>query len=564
MKADIGEKLGFHGPAILLAELPLLVFGLLSLGHPFVEDEGFIASAAKLAAETGKPYFYVGEIFGHQWGLWHPPTYVYYLSGWIRAFGFSEEVLRFATLLFPVATGILVYFFAAYLQREHLSGYLDSSWRDHPRVFPGLASLIFCISPFVIQNGLLIDIDGSMLAFAVLSSIFLILKSFDTHGNSWKPYALTGILVAVISGIKFGALPALGASLSIYLLSRYGLKSSFKLGLSFSAGMLLFTILWFGVSNLVGLPFAEPFTHNFGKLFSSSSVSILTFDKILWMCWVFFKQLLWLSPPLVLLSIFSVKIPETSKKYDQIIFFLIAPFLVINIIQYTLLIGIPYGFPKYMGVSTPLIAILGAAALLRHLGSQDIKKNYQATISAVAATTLMMTILPDPIPRPMGLDKLRYLFYGLSFGTIFLTLSGLNLVIIEKLGHLKSYKKLVLVTMMAIFLGSSLGMNLMQLEADYSTNYRYKESGLEDTINFTKALDGNIQENQVVVVPADIGFYLGGGRYTIRRFNWSKNPDLIVTRTPPYKQVDQNIKELVRFQGYESHKFGSFLVVAEN
>ena len=140
-------------PACWLLPALLVGYGWLAVGQlhtPFAWDEVNFFWNGEAVAETGVPYANAGflgdrgEVGGqYQYGLWHPPLYLYTLGLGIKLFGASEATARGVGVVLMGLTAILVYL----LGRQTIP--------PPAREWGALLAVgIFLASPLVIQSAL--------------------------------------------------------------------------------------------------------------------------------------------------------------------------------------------------------------------------------------------------------------------------------------------------------------------------------------------------------------------------------------------------------------------------
>lgn len=155
-----------------------LLFALSSLDKPLVDDEAAFRAAAISIAKIGKPICYTGttpEMYipeharwiNHStpypdcsYGLWHTPSYVYILGMACKFLGTSNWAFRLSGML-----GFLV----GWLILTRIIGLL---FKDDKRIWiTGIFSCLYFINPLLVQLGLLVDVDTTVVPIA--SYLFL-------------------------------------------------------------------------------------------------------------------------------------------------------------------------------------------------------------------------------------------------------------------------------------------------------------------------------------------------------------------------------------------------------
>jgi len=254
-------------PACWLLPALLVAYGWLVAGRlhtPFNWDEVNFFWNGQAVAETGVPYANAGflgdrgAIGGqYQFGLWHPPLYLYTLGLGIRLFGASETTARGVGVVLMALTAVLVYL----LGRQTI----PSPARDWGAL---LAVAIFLASPLVVQSSLVLDIDGTVLTLLLTAWTLLYLRLEDVRGRA-LPLALA-VLAVVFALALWAKLTTpfflLGVVLVYQTLRRRPLRGLLHVYVVGLGGSALFALTWGLACDALAMPFDMPFEVTWAEL----------------------------------------------------------------------------------------------------------------------------------------------------------------------------------------------------------------------------------------------------------------------------------------------------------
>lgn len=539
------------------------------LNDPLLLDEAIFAGTMRSVAETGDFRYYAGIARGWQPGLWHPPTYISYVAGWFGVFGASSLVARTATVLFSLLTVPALAFLAAQLATRTVPG-------DERTVVAGSIGF-YITSPLVIQNATLVDIDGSLLALVVTLFVAWTVTTLEGDQSDRRLYGGTTVWFAALSWVKFGALPVLLVCLVGYVTLKQGRRQGGGVGVAAVIGFAGFVLSWGVVAWLFDLSVITPFAHNFGSLLDGGS-GTGTGKRILLSAWTAYLEVLWLSPflgALALLAAADGQGPTTGSIFERVQktltdrALLLFPLTIslLTLFQYALLAKAPYGFPKYLGIATPLLCAVAATWLprVRDATRTGRKRHLLGALVLVAATVIVL--LGDPF----------LVSFNDGYGTVVMqsatTLTGL-LVSTLFVGGVLAYRlrpidhrSLLAVGLVILLVGTNLGVLAVQVSADYSTRYNYGQRGTETVIAETQTAYTSLPEGErsSAVLPRDFAFYVDGEFHIVREYSaaeWRRErPPLVVIRTRKYYAVDSPLLDELRdTEGYRAQTYGSYVM----
>ncbi|AHG05301.1 hypothetical protein HALDL1_11040 [Halobacterium sp. DL1] len=556
--------------AFVLAAIP-------SLSDNYIIDETVFVRGMRAVAVRGVPFYYKSEQAGWQYGLWHPPTYIYYVGGWIDTLGADVVVTRGATMLLAaLVVPVVVVLHRAVHRLDGVPG--------SPRLL-GLAALLFVASPIAVQDATLIDIDGSLLTLATIT--FLLWTIWATEIKEWSTGQLAaGLLLwfAAISWVKFGPLPVLLVCVGGYLVVRRGPRlAPVTLGAAVG-GFALFSVTWYAVSSALELSFLSPYAHNFGMLFEASDADAAsTAKRVMLSAWTLYTELLWVSPFLVALAVLALvpsPVRRTFPSANRIVAgvrersasALLLSVALATILQYAVLAKMPYGFPKYVGPAVPLLAVLGALAVSNRVHEACVNRRlFVGAVGAVAVGSAVLVGDPFLAPFEAGFHSVTVdtartvgayalLFIGVLFAVHVLRRRAPDRVSVDG-------RTAATIALIVVVIGTNGATLAIQSSADYSTHYYYGQEGMEETLKVVQEKYKSLPEDarKRAVFPTDIGYYVDGpyhdkDRYTVADFQRDK-PPLVVLRNEQYYRIDSPLLSVLQGdENYTGESYGSFTV----
>ncbi|WP_363466251.1 hypothetical protein [Halogeometricum borinquense] len=553
------------------------VLAIPALTDSFAGDEMVFVGAMRAAAETGRPLFYKSVQFGQQWGMWHPPTYVYSVAAAIVAFGTNTIVIRGATFVATLLTlPLLVALVNTLVDRDAVS--VRESWRSPSWQLAALVLALYVLSPLTIQNGTLVDIDGSLLPISVTAFILYAIRTFERDGPIPKSrYIGLTILFAGVSWVKFGPLPVLVVSFVGYLVLRGQYRRLLPAVAALVVGFGLFSATWWGVSSALDLPFWRPYEHNFGMLLSGGDGREIALQTRLMLSgWAGYASLLWLSPFLILLAVGSLPSNQETARptlewlRNRAPVLFVGAVAVLTYVQYTVLAKLPYGFPKYMGISTPLFAVLAAVCVAHFLNAPLENRRLWCFGAVLAGVVAAVTFLaPDPFYVSFNKGTMPVLLR--AGGTVLAYIVGFASVYAlfdhVETGVELNRSSLAAVTLVVLLVGTNGGLILTQATAGYSTHYDYGQKGNDEVLSYVQEMyvDLPADEQSEVVVPFDIGLKLREPYHDTELYSVSdledSQPPLVVVKHRKYYAVNSALLDRLNdHSDYSKRTVGSFSI----
>src|SRR5207244_2230929 len=163
--ASVGPPAGrrWATPAPWLLATLLVLFAAAaaqSAARPYLFDEANFLFQARAIADHGIPYANMGYMGDRgritereQYGLWHPPLYLYMLGLNVRLFDGAEAAVRGMGVGIMLLTALVVY----------ALGHTVAAGAARGRACGLLAVALFLVSPLVVQSAVVVDIDGTLL-----------------------------------------------------------------------------------------------------------------------------------------------------------------------------------------------------------------------------------------------------------------------------------------------------------------------------------------------------------------------------------------------------------------
>ena len=394
----------------------------------------------------------------------HPQGYVHLAQVAQALLGVSTASVRFVGLICALLSVWLIPWLTAVV-------YPDRRDRSALTI---LAIVLTALSPFVIQNSLLIDIDNTVLIPATLI-ILIAWAALQTRSARLRFGVLTVLLAAAL-WFKLPTPPLVMGALFIYHLLRSEWKRAVELvGISL-AGLLLFAITFELYTLLSGYQWAY-----FGPTFARSNGF---FDLRLLMAR--FPQgmavfVLWLTLPLALLLV--VVVAQTLRRlfHRQLNTADALTIYVIIVAVFYPLIYVPaWGFPRYQAPLVPIIMTLIAAQVTPALQHLSRRRVLSLALLLIGLCLFYLWIMPDPL----------YPIYAATFeGDIFdlgtrlvaalpaAAFIALPIGVVLGVGWLMERRGQrtgwLTVLLLVLACASMVSLSLVQLGANYSTRYRY-------------------------------------------------------------------------------------------
>lgn len=244
-----------------LAVVVFLVAGAAAIDKPPSTDEAELAAAGLGVARTGRPIYYMGDVperlipESDRWlynsggsphfqlGLWHASIYVFLIGLCYRLFGPENWAAR---LTGAVCLGLDLWLLLRILRR--LVAVDRYAWTA------SLLAILFLANPFLLQEGLMLDIDNTIMTTALLLFLHEYLR-MERPGLSWLGRVLRlALLLSLISWAKeFAGAYALVSAAGYEILARRWRRIGALL-VAAIVGVALFAALWMTFCRALDVP----------------------------------------------------------------------------------------------------------------------------------------------------------------------------------------------------------------------------------------------------------------------------------------------------------------------
>ncbi|MFH1507780.1 MAG: hypothetical protein ABIG46_05070 [Candidatus Omnitrophota bacterium] len=437
---------------------------------------------------SGAKYFY------------NTPLYALIISFFFKAFGVLEVSARLPGIIAIIMMPVFLLLFIRELTT-------DAAERKGAFV---ISSLIFLLSPVVVQGSLVIDLpDTTLLMFAV--SVFFLYLAKSANMNFAKRALILGLIYFLCIALKMTTSLACVISIAIAGFFLRDFKKYLYLSfVVFGVGVFLHIFTWFLLCVFfIGLGrFYEPFRYYYLAA-SSSFVDQWSFmlPKI---AQDVLRIYLWFSPFFIILAFLAFKDTLNriyrKNEYKSVLPSLI--FIIIVVSVYLVANATFSGFPKYLApVYGILCAVTGlyvykkviplwrpkfliSAALLIFLGG--IYYNFFIRDGLYSVYILRSASLAGRLAEVIP----EFVFIQLK-----LLLLPVFIFIILRILFRMSAIFILIASLLTSLLAGNIALNLEQRRASYSTNYAYGIEGAQDLKDY-------LQENAPLAVYSSVEGFL--------------------------------------------------------
>jgi 4-amino-4-deoxy-L-arabinose transferase-like glycosyltransferase len=455
------------------ALLPVLLAGYLwvvapQLHVPLFWDEVNFYWNGQAVAESGVPYANAGFLGDrgavgaqYQYGLWHPPLYLYTLGLAFWLFGASETTARGTGAALMGLTAVVVFLLGRLT--------IPRPARDWGAL---LAVGILLVSPLAIQSALVLDIDGTVLTLLLTAWSLLYLRWEDAPRRR-QPLVVVALAVAfaVTLWAKLTTPLFVLGVLLVYQVGRgrplRGLAHLVGIGV---IGGVLFLLTWGIVCDRLGMPFDMPFGVTWAELHDAvggdGDLSERLEGQVL-------PILAWVSPYLAALFVAATVARLAAfarRRRLEPVDFLLGIGALICAVYFVKLAA---GFPKYHVAMLPFWAVvcahwlsLGWVRLPRPAAVVSLLLGALACGFALGYALVFVgdywMLSPPALAAPEGLGLV------MALGALLLPLALLRPT---GLGAVVASLALVL------YAGWAMSADWYHMRANYSTNYWYGSRG---------------------------------------------------------------------------------------
>jgi hypothetical protein len=466
------------------------------LNRPLMYDDANFALGARAVADTGLPYGNQGWMsdrgdFSHrdQWALWHPPLYLYADGLLARIGGWTPPVLRLLGVLGGLATALLTFLLARDLTRGP----------DTVKAVAGaIAVVLVMVCPLTIQSTLVLDIDFPILLPLCLLFLWLYPKLESTR--------ITWLWLAPLFSVMLWAkmtnpIPLL-AVIGVWQLLRgrwqRGALHAVAIG---GLGIGVAGIAWLGLGTLLGFPLDMPFGVNLVQWQDSADVARRAYTSVGAFVDGLQPTVIWLGPGLVTLGLVgvAVRIAQLARCWQMRNVDLLIGFAVLLVLGY---VNKSAGwFPKYQVALAPLLACI-AAPVVAHVWYARPRVVTACAAGAIAASAgITLSLVRDgwALERTWAIQPAAAAWL-------------LGVVLVAALAGLVWKQPVASATfaLVGLAVGWSLGVDAVQVHADYQTDYWYGTTGTQQAAAW---VDAHLQPGETYLGAKEIAIRSQDHRY---------------------------------------------------
>ncbi len=244
-----------------LAVVVFLVAGAAAMDKPPSTDEAECAAAGLGVARTGRPIYYMGDVperlipESDRWlynsggqphvqlGLWHASIYVFLIGLCYRLFGPENWAARLTgAACLALDLWLLLRILRRIVQAERYA------WTA------SLMAILFLANPFLLQEGLMLDIDNTVMTTALLFFLHEYLR-MERPGLSWLGRVLRlALLLSLVSWAKELAAPYILVTVAGYEILARRWRRVAALLIAALFGVALFAALWMALCRALHVP----------------------------------------------------------------------------------------------------------------------------------------------------------------------------------------------------------------------------------------------------------------------------------------------------------------------
>lgn len=352
------------------------------------------------------PYIYHPEAwlipYGADYGLWHPPLYLYCLALFIGLFGNTILAARSLGLVCGVLTLL-----AVILGVRHIARRDGLSERSAGKA-AFMSGAIIAINPFYVHGTLLLDIDNTVLMF--LAVLYFFLLALSENLLSWKRRFFLTLITILLFWSKL-AIPVMAFSAAaFYCVLRKNWQTLVRLCAIMGISIILFITTWFIYASVFRIPptFFMDFTYmgRVGEFFRPNlfaAVSATRFNVVM------------ISFPLVALAAmaFVSRIRPATADYEAV--FAEDVFWIMGIALFLFHSFLWTNFGKYTVMLIPILAVPISLYVARIFDLEGGGHPARLFIAAAAALAVYYwLVVPDVIIGPHRIASVNSLGSSLN------------------------------------------------------------------------------------------------------------------------------------------------------
>jgi len=482
---------------ILVAALSVFTgFSFAHLQQPIAQDDLDYLVAAETYYETGVPKKYNTA---DRISTYNPELYLQLVVLSFRLFGENEAAARLPGVVSGWLSIILV--FLATNSLAHGTRIERLRWAS-------LTSVLYALTPGLIQGVLILSIDNTILIPSVLFLCWTFVQYLVEQKIQWA--VLVGLAVVIALWGRVTTPLIVGVALIAYALASGSRAKSRQVGIgALGVGTVLFLVTWYAYCAVLNVPFEGPFTYAWNAFLDkagSLDLSQIALNGLHFTLWVgLFPVVL-----VVVALVHRVRVFLTEAKVRPEDAFLLCG-LSLGV-GYLFIGGAIFGYPKYQTPAIPLLYIFSAVTLspMRHefIAAAATQKRIAMALVVIACLIQVFTLgdwiyviryqvrealalMPSSYPAVRKEIAQHAVLFCAACGLVFAVARGLSLKT---------------VTLLYTFsLGSCLGISILQATAVYQTGYGYGERGTVEVAAYVRA---RVPAGSVVIVPQEVNYYL--------------------------------------------------------
>jgi len=445
--------------------------------------------------------------YGADYGLWHPPLYLYCLAVFMGFLGENIMVVRFFGLFCALATLGVVVFGVWHIARE--KGWSNSL--ANRAAF--ISGMIVAVNPFYVHGALLPDIDNTVLMF--LTILYLFLFVFSKEFPTGRRLFLLGLISLLLFWSKLTTPVLMILTVAFYCILKRQWNLLFKMLWVTTFSAVVFVLSWLIYAWIFKLP--ASFFLDFTYLGKASHFLQLNLFNILSAARF---NIVMISFPLVALAVLFF-IPRVIS-WIKAGFFLEAEdlFWLMAAVLFFFYSFLWNNFGKYTVMMVPILAVPIGLNMVKLLNHADGKSSIWFWMGiGLAALLYYWWIVPDIIVGPHRISPVtgftaamtdpRILKYFLAAIPVFLAFC----IPCLRKGRPVDFKitRAIAMSLLVILFPANIAQNITMfpvcLESSILTPY--KATGFMDTVRFTNEI---LLSSDKVLAPKEFACYLKRGK----------------------------------------------------
>lgn len=480
---------------ILLLALGLFsAFSLSRIRQPVTQDELNWLIAAKTYYADGAPL----HLISNKVVIYSPYLYLHSVVTAFRLFGESDIVARLPGIISGLLAIIMVFLITKSLSKGNQAERVQ---------WAAISSLLYAITPAVIQGSVIIDIDNTVLVPAILFLCWTFLRYLQEENYTWA--MLMGLALSIAMWARITTSPVIVLLLSFYILiSKNAIKTKLIFFCAVCSGVFLFMASWYWYCYSTDILFWGPFGYTLGAFQGKTghlTLSYISQNLIYLILWLgIFSSLL-----------FTILVIERCKRYikkpainQEDIFLWIGVALMLG---YTFVGGTIFGYPKYHSPAIPLLYIYTCIVLSQSKEFENIHSKAVLSIVVIALAFVIQFLVIGDLLYIFRHSLRNALAYALPLSPILINISVkislffLIFATIFAIFSWTSFRKVWLLLLVLFAIGTNIGTAFVQSSANYHTGYNY---GGEGTVEAAQFIRENVPAQSFVFAPSEIIYYL--------------------------------------------------------